>query len=131
MSGMGIVQMAGVALLSVALILLIKELRPTLSLPLRLAASLVLFGGAIALFAPILAKMQGLFALSGGEEYASLLLRATGVALLCELTASFCRDLGEGTVALGVQTFGKLEILLLCLPLLDDVMEMAKELLKI
>ena len=57
-------------------------------------------------------------------------LRALGIALICELTALFCRDLGENTLAEGVQLFGKLEILILSLPLLDKVLEMAKELLQ-
>ncbi|MBQ8357813.1 MAG: stage III sporulation AC/AD family protein [Clostridia bacterium] len=127
---MGIVQIAGVALLSVALILCVRELRADLAPPTRLAAALLLFGAALALYAPVLARMQSLFSLSGAADYATPILRAAGIALICEFTASFCRDLGENTVANGVLLFGKLEILVLCVPLVDDVLEIAKELLK-
>ena len=48
---MGIVQIAGLALLCVALILCLRELRATLALPARLAAALLLFGAALALYA--------------------------------------------------------------------------------
>ena len=127
---MGIVQIAGLALLSVALILCLKELRASLALPARLAAALLLFGAALALYIPVLERIRALFALSGAADFATPLLRAVGIAIICELAVSFCRDLGENTVANGVLLFGKLEILVLCLPLVDDVLEIAKELLK-
>ena len=127
---MGIVQIAGLALLCVTLILCLKEMRATLALPARLAAALLLFGGAIALYIPVLERMRALFALSGAADFATPILRAAGIALICEFAVSFCRDLGENTVANGVLLFGKLEILVLCLPLVDDVLEIAKELLK-
>ena len=100
---MGILSLSGVALLAAMSILLLRELRPSFAAPVRLAASVILL---------------------------DVILRALGIALVCELTASFCRDLGESTLAEGVQLFGKLEILVLSLPLLDKVMEMAKELLR-
>lgn len=127
---MGIVQIAGVALLCVALILCLKELRAPLAFPARLAATLLLFGAALALYIPVLDRIRVLFALSDAVDFATPILRAAGIALICEIAASFCRDLGENTVANGVLLFGKLEILVLSLPLLDDVLEIAKELLK-
>ena len=126
---MGIVQIAGVALLSVGLILCLKELKTTFALPARLAATLLLFGAALFLYVPVLERLRTLFSLSGTVDYATPILRAAGIALICELTACFCRDLGENTVASGVLLFGKMEILVLCLPLLDGVLEIAKELL--
>ena len=127
---MGIVQIAGLALLCVALILCLKEMRASLAFPARLAAAILLFGAALALYIPVLERIRALFSLSGAVDFATPILSAAGIALICELTASFCRDLGENTVANGVLLFGKLEILVLCLPHVDDVLEIAKELLK-
>ena len=127
---MGIVQIAGLALLCVELILCLKEMRASLAFPARLAAAILLFGAALALYIPVLERIRALFSLSGAVDFATPILSAAGIALICELTASFCRDLGENTVANGVLLFGKLEILVLCLPLVDDVLEIAKELLK-
>ena len=126
---MGIVQIAGIALLSVVLILCVRELRASLALPARLSAVLVLTGAALLLYAPVLERIRALFSLSGAADYATPILRATGIALICEFTAGICRDMGEGTVASGVQLFGRIEILVLCLPLVDTVLEIAKELL--
>ncbi|MBR3863000.1 MAG: stage III sporulation AC/AD family protein, partial [Clostridia bacterium] len=62
--------------------------------------------------------------------FAESVLRAVGIGLICEFSAAFCRDLGENTVAEGVLLFGKLEILVLALPLVDELIEIVGELLK-
>ena len=127
---MSILQIAGCALLAAMVLLALRELRPGFVPPVRLAATVVLVGASLALYAPVLTRIQTLLSVTSAAEYASPLLRALGIALICELTASFCRDLGENTVAEGVQLFGKLEILVLSLPLVDKVLEIAKELLQ-
>ena len=127
---MSIFSLAGVALLAAVLILFLRELRPAFIPPVRLGATILLIGAALALYSPVIARIEALFSQTGAGEYTDVVLRALGIALICELTGLFCRDLGEGALAEGVELFGKLEILILSLPLLDKVLEMAKELLK-
>ena len=127
---MDVIRLSGLALLAAMLILILRELRPAFIPPVRLAASVLLVGAALVLYAPVLSRIRTLFTQTGAGEYADVVLRALGIALICELTAVFCRDLGENTLADGVQLFGKLEILVLSLPLVDKVLEMAKELLQ-
>ena len=125
----GVVQIAGVALIAAVLILCLRELRATAALPLRIGSGLLLLGASLTLYAPVIGRLRGLFAMAGAADYATPILRATGIALIAEFAASVCRDLGENTVASGVLLFAKMEILVLCLPLVDQVLEIAKELL--
>lgn len=127
---MGILQIAGVALIAAMLILLLKELRAATAPPVRLITTLVLFAAAIGLYAPLLLRIRTLFTLGGGGVFAEVVLRAVGIGLIAEFSAAFCRDLGENTVAEGVLLFGKLEILVLALPLVDELIEIVGELLK-
>ena len=127
---MGILQAAGIALLASMTVLLLRELRATAAMPVRLAATLVLFGAALLLYAPVLTRIEKLFSLSDSGTIGGSLLRATGIGLVCEFSAAFCRDLGENTVAQGVLLFGKLEILVLALPLVDDLIKIVGDLLK-
>jgi hypothetical protein len=127
---MSVIQFAGCAVLSAALLLLLRTLSPTLAPPVRAVALALLVGGALAFFHPVIGAMQELLSLAGGEAPAEVLLRATGVALVTELAAMLCRELGEGGIAEGVLLFGKLEILVLSLPFISAVLEIAKELLK-
>ena len=107
---MGVWQVSGVALLSAMLILLLRELRATSAVPVRLAATVLLCLAALSLYAPVLSRIRTLFSLGGGSALAETVLRAVGVGLICEFSASFCRDLGENTLADGVALFGKLEL---------------------
>ncbi len=123
-------QIAGVALLAVMLLTLIRELRPSFAPPFRLCASVLLLGAGVALLAPIVTEIRALLTASDAGELGSIVLRALGIAMICELAASFCEDMGEQTIARCVSAFGKWEILVLCIPLVDKVLDLAKELLQ-
>jgi stage III sporulation protein AD len=120
---------AGAAILSAMLIVLLKTWDPGFAGAARLAASLLLFGAVAAIALPLCSEIRELFSLSGTEAYAAPLLRAAGVALICEMTAAFCRDLGENAVAEGILLFGKVEIAVLSLPLLRQLLSVARTLL--
>ena len=127
---MGILHAVGVGLTAGFAIMLFKEVRASAALPVRLCALLLLLGGGVGLLLPVVDRMEGLLSLSG-TAHGALLLRGVGVALLCELGAILCRELGEGGIAEGVLFFGRVELLVLSLPLLDEVLEIAKELLNL
>lgn len=128
---MSILQLAGIALLGAMLLPLLRELRAPVALPVRLVCSVAVISASLLLYSPVLAHVRSLLAQTGATEYANPLLRGLGIALICELTAFFCKELGEGGLAQGVELFGKMELLLLSLPLMDKILELAKELLQI
>ena len=127
---MSMLQMAGISLLGAMLLLLLRELRPSFAPPVRLCISVALLGAGLVLLSPIVTQIRTLLDATGAGEHGEILLRALGIAMLCELAASFCEDLGEASIAKGVSFFGKLEILILCLPLVQKVLDLAKELLQ-
>ena len=60
-----------------------------------------------------------------------VLLKALGISILAHLTANVCRDAGEGSIAYYVELGAKIEILILSLPLLSELLDLARELLEI
>jgi stage III sporulation protein AD len=62
-------------------------------------------------------------------EYVAVMLKGLGVALLTHSCSSVCRDCGKGSVADWVEFAGKLEILLLCFPLMSEIITTAVGLL--
>ena len=127
---MSVVQMAGVAVLAAMAALLLRELRTGVAPAVRLAATVFFFGAALLLYTPVVSRLQTLLSLVEGRTLATPLLRALGVALVTELSATLCRDLGESTIAEGVLLFGRLEILVLALPMIDELIKIAGELLR-
>lgn len=68
--------------------------------------------------------------LSGLEVYGKyffILAKALGVALLVETVADICRDTGEETIAARLLFFGKVEILLLSVPLMRELLALMQE----
>ena len=127
---MSVIQLAGVGLLACVAILLLRELHSGIAPTVRLGATLLLFGAALLLYAPVVNRIRTLFSMVEGQELATPVLRAVGIALIAELAATLCRDLGENTIADGVLLFGRMEILLLALPLIDQLLQIAGELLR-
>lgn len=99
-------------------------------LPLIRLSATVLFAGVILSIAPPLVDyLKQLTQANGIAPYATFLLKALGIAVLTQCCADICRDAGESGIGNGVELAGKTEILVLCLPMIGEVIATAKELL--
>lgn len=117
------------AMVVVAAAILIRQWKSDFSILLRLSA-VVLFGlAAISAATPLIEYLTRLASVSGLAPYAETLLKALGIAFLTQYVADICRESGESAAASGVETVGKLEILLLSLPLIDEILRVAERLL--
>ena len=113
------------AILAVVVLLVLRQAKPEWGIPVRLAATLTAMGVILSLAGQVITTLSDLSVSLGttaldGESW-TLVLRALGLAFLTEVTASVCRDSGEGTLAGWVETAGKLEILLLSFPLIRSM----------
>ena len=61
--------------------------------------------------------------LSGSGSYLGFLFKAVGITYVCEFCASICKDAGYGAVAGQIETFGKLSVLLMGIPVLVAVVD--------
>ena len=119
------------AVLGLCVLTVIKQWKSDFSPLLRIGMT-VLFGGMIlASLSPILQKLEALGGTTLESTHFSVLLKALGVAFLTHFAAELCRESGENGVAGNVELAGKLEILLLCLPLIEDVLGLARDLLSV
>jgi stage III sporulation protein AD len=97
----------------------------------RVAVAVMLALGGLVLLAPTVNYLKDLAEKTEISGYTAPLFKALAVALLTHLCAELCRESGEGGVADGVELAGQLEILLLCLPLINEILEVAGRLLSI
>ena len=93
----------------------LRSYKPEWAPFLRLSASVVLLGAILSLAAGVLSDMTTLL------DTRRILLRSLGLAFATELCAGICRDSGETALAAWVETAGRLEILVLALPLVRAV----------
>ena len=96
---------------------------------LRLALSLLFAFAAIHAVSPLVESVTGLLKMEEVSTYATVLFKALGVAVLTETCASLCRECGENAAATGMELVGKVELLLLALPLIGEILSVAESLL--
>ncbi len=66
---------------------------------------------------------------SGISEYGKIIFKAIGIAYLTNITSEICRDCGENTLSEAIENVGRIELLLLSLPLLSEILTFSRYLL--
>ncbi len=81
---------------------------------------------------PHIESISKLFEAAGGTipEAAGLMLKVIGIGYICGFAGDVCRELGAGEIASKLELFGKLEIIILVLPVLEDILNIGIEMLK-
>ena len=119
-----------VALLVLASSTVIKQWKSDFSPLVRIGAT-VLFGTLlIASAQPLFSLINTLAGESGTLKYVETILKGLGIVILTQISADICRDSGEGKLAGHIETVGKLELLLLCIPLIGEILATAEKLLE-
>lgn len=127
---MDLIKLCMVAVLGLAVALIVKQWKSDF-LPLIRVGLTVLFGVVVLTAAsPLLAYVRELSSLPAVSEYAEVLFKAMGIAVLSDVCAGICRECGENGIATGVELVGKVELLLLCLPLIGQILSTARTLLE-
>lgn len=124
-----IFRLCGVALLTAFAAMVLKQYKPELALPVSVAGGVLLLLAIIARLAPQVEYISGLWYADDFGEYAAPLVKSLGVALIAQTASDVCRDMGETSAASKVELAGKAEIMLLCLPLIGELLGFARELL--
>ena len=118
-------------LLGVACSLVLKKLRPELSLIVAAATGILLFSLCLKPLKELFAFFQNQSISYGLEsEYIGLGIKVIGIAYLAQMGASLCQDAGESAIAGKVELCGRILILSAALPAAFQVMETAMELIQ-
>ena len=127
---MTVLKLCMVALLILSSSVIIKQWKGDF-LPLVRIGSIVLFGTLlIASAKPLLSLINTLGNGAGTSEYIETILKGLGIVILTQICSDICRDSGEGTLAGHIETVGKLELLLLCIPFIQEILATAEKLLE-
>lgn len=124
-----ILRICGGALIVAFVTLIIRQYKPEMTMPVTVAGAVLILLTAVLRLAPQIEYVSGLWFAEELRGYAAPLVKSLGVALIAQTTSDICRDMGENGAAAKVEFAGKVEIMLLCLPLIDELLGFARELL--
>lgn len=127
---MDIIKIIGVGLISLIIIIIIRQYKPEFTLYVSLFA-----GGIILLF--LMDKISGIVDIltslsnkaSIDSEFLTLLIKITGIAFLTEFAVSICKDTGETAIANKVDMGGKVIIVSMSIPIISSLLETVLQIL--
>ena len=125
-----ILKICGVGLLCAFCGVIIRKMNGEFAPLLRVCGSILILGALIGTVSDILGAVETSFLSADMVTYADLMKKALGIAVITKISSDVCRDTGESAVGGCVELGGKLIILSLCLPLVGDLAEYARELLE-
>lgn len=127
---MDIIKILGIGLISLAIIIIIKQYKPEFAVYISLMAGVLII-------LLIVDKLTGIVNLltaladktSINKEFLKILLKVTGISILTEFAVSICKDLGESSIANKVDLGGKIIIISISIPIISSLLENVVEIL--
>ena len=128
---MNVTMLLGLTVISALLAVLLRHRHPEQGLLLSLIAGVLILMAVLDSVTPLLDSVKSLFLQnSAGASYGRILLKGVGICLLTQTAADTCRDAGEHALAGRAETVGKMALLVLALPLFEQLLTQALQLMK-
>jgi stage III sporulation protein AD len=126
---MELIKLCGIAVCAVIFITIIKQLKPDLAVFTSVAACVLLYIAAVTLLQPVINFIDDTINGTLYGPYLPVLLKALGLGLAAQTVADICKDIGETAIASKVELLGKLEIMIISLPLIQNIIALSREML--
>lgn len=120
---MDVFAFCGIGLFATFIIMIIRELRKEYTISVMLAVCVLCF---LYIVPKVGESVQFIRELSSylSESHVDVILRAIGITYLTETSSEICKSAGEGTISGYIELVGRVEIMLLCLPLFRELTEL-------
>ncbi len=118
------------ALLALSAVLVMRGVKSEFASFAALASSAVLMGVAVVNFMPVLEYVTELVSDTPFSPYITTVIKAMGITLTAQLASEICKDSGEGALGAKLELVGKAEILILCLPLIGELVSLAVKIME-
>lgn len=121
---MEIVRIIGIGLISLVVIIILRQYKPEFALYASMAASVLI----LALVFEKLYSIIGLLTSFASKTaintaFIGLLIKITGIAILTEFAVSICKDCGESAIANKIDIGGKIMIVTVSIPVISSLLE--------
>lgn len=120
-----------VVLVAAFLTVLLRQYRPELAVAVGVVAGIWVLLRVLRVLTPTLTSLRTM--LEGASlptAYTAVLFKALGICLLTQLSADTCRDAGETALAAKAEFVGKILLLVLSVPLFEEIITVALSLIQ-
>ena len=122
---MGLLQVVGIAALAATLVAALKDSGSKYTTIAICAGGILLSLYAMLKIEPMVDTLTTYLESYGMGTYTTLLLKALGIGYLTQIGADICKDLGAEGIASKLELCGHIELLVLCLPLVENLLDIS------
>lgn len=121
---MDVLKIIGIGLISLIIIIIIKQYRPEFAVYISLLAGVLILAIVFGKVSGIITMLNNLANKSSiNKEFLNLLIKITGIAFLTEFAVSICKDSGETAIASKIDIGGKVTIVAISIPIISSLLE--------
>ena len=115
-----------VATAAAAFALLLKKYNPEMALMTSVITGVIVFAVILSSLSPAISLINRLSSLAGpAGENVGILLKSIGICYICRFSADSCADAGQSALAGKIELAGRVAVVLLCLPILEEIVDAA------
>lgn len=117
-----ILKICGIAVISAVVSVVLGKDAAGIGTAVRIGGLILAFGALTGALLDVVRQIESLGSVTSAHEYILLMLRALGICVLCRICADICRDCGQTGMAGVVESAGKLLLVLMSVPLLEEIL---------
>lgn len=127
---MEIFKIVAVGILICVVTLILKQVKPELSVTVVIAGSVILITYALSYFSTVFQVFGNIVNKTGIDQgLFTILLKLIGVGYLVEFGASICEDTGNSSIANKIVLCGKIAIFIMAMPIITSLFQLILDLL--
>jgi len=127
---MEILGIVGIAILTVVLSFIFKELKQEYAIFIMIIGSIIITIWGLVRIYPVINYIQELTSVGNLSEYFTIILKSLGISFIVQIASDICKDFGQTSLAGKVEFAGKAAILIIVLPVLQSVINMGIDLVR-
>ena len=127
---MDIIKIIGIGLISLVIIIIIKQYKPEFAVYVSLAASVLILMLVFDKLFDVINLLNNLANKTAiNTTFIALLIKITGIAILTEFAVSICKDSGESAIASKIDLGGKAIVIAMSIPIISSLLEVILKLI--
>lgn len=127
---MDIISISVIAITGVVISLVLKQSRPEFVPVISLICIVIIFSFGISKINSIIEIVKNMKKyVNIKEKYVVYIIKIIGISYISEFTSDLCKDAGQNAMAVQVEIFGKISILVISMPVILALMETVSNML--
>ncbi len=113
---------AGLCITAVILCKIIEKYNKEQAVMLSISLIAIIMTVIFSLISPVIDEINRIFELSGtSSESIQIIFKSLGISYITQITSDICKDCGESAISSGIETVGKILIIITALPLFREL----------